>query len=239
MVSTSDASLIRRISSMMPSRSTIAAGVRTPERLFAAHLAQPALHARIEFRADAERTEQSRGVGEQRRHFGVDRPDRMARIEPEGRGRPVRAMAKPVPDFALVILRPAEKDRLAPIAERYQRQRSTGLAESRQVPEVAVEPVGVLGVAVAHALRRGEQNRNAAPLRRHRVEDADTAAAKGVVRHRWWQACRLIEDAILGSDARPIVRRSASRRVNSAGVPTLYQRPRKCSPVTRPARAAA
>ena len=95
-------------------------------------------------------------VGEQARHLRIEFVDGERGVETERVARAFRAEAETFPRFALDVLLAAEQDR------RRGRRASAlasstssrfGFGEAGQVIEVAVVPVRIIGVAVAHALR--------------------------------------------------------------------------------------
>lgn len=94
--------------------------------------------------------------------FLVELLDGIGRIETEGNLGGLGAVAVAVPDFALFMLFAAEEDGFRPLAADQYNHRFR-FREAGQVPEVAVETVKMVGVAVADDFRR----------RRH---DGDTVA---------------------------------------------------------------
>ena len=140
-------------------------------------------------------------VDQQFGQFFVQLFDRIGRVEAKGTSGRFRAVAVAVPDFAFFVLVAAEQDGLwFPAAD--QNDHRFRLREARQVPEVAVETVGIVRVAVAHDLRC-------------RRDDGD-AVAYG------------LEQASAAGDEVGVVHAVLSSRSSSAsrcGVPTSTQRP--------------
>ena len=72
------------------------------------------------------------------------------------------AGARPVPLLAIGVALAAEQQELALRAARHEDRHGLGLAEARQVEEVAVLAIDVQGIAAADALRRGREDGNPA-----------------------------------------------------------------------------
>ena len=166
--------------------------------------------ARIPFTVVAERMPQRAAIGDELWQALLEFADRIGEVDAEGFARTFRTMAIAVPDFALLILFPAEEDALRPVASRHY-QYGFRFGETGEVPEVAVEAVGVVRVTVAHTLRGRRDDGDAiADL----VGEVLAAGGKRAVRH-WGESSR-------------------SRAAKRSGVPTSTQRPVWRSPVTIP-----
>jgi hypothetical protein len=74
-------------------------------------------------------------------------------VEAERGARAFGSMAETIPDFAFLVFFTAEEDALRCVP-RDQNENSLGFAETGEIVEVAVVPVRVVRIAVAHALRR-------------------------------------------------------------------------------------
>ena len=92
-------------------------------------------------------------VDEEFGQFLVELLDRVGGVEAEGGFRGFRAVAVAVPDFALFVLFAAEQDGFRFLAADQHDDRFR-FREAGQVPEVAVEAVEVMRVAVADDFRR-------------------------------------------------------------------------------------
>ena len=125
-----------------------------------AHRVQPAHRARVPVGVGAQRVVQRRLVLEQLGQRLVELVDRMRLVEAEALARRLRPVAEAVPDLALRVLLAAEQDALAARAGD-DHQHRFGLGEAGEVVEVAVEAVGIVRVAVAHALGRGRDHGDA------------------------------------------------------------------------------
>ena len=147
-----------------------------------AHRVEPAAHLFVQLRRGAERVMQRWLVGENARQLRVDFVDGERGVEAERLARAVRAETETFPRFALDILLAAEQDR-SRFARRgacVQHQQRLGFGEAGQIVEVAVVPVGVVGVPVAQLFRRGGDDGDAPARRAQRGEDALTARAVDV-----------------------------------------------------------
>jgi hypothetical protein len=127
--------------------------------------------------------------------------DRIRLVEPERRARRIGPVAKAVPDFMVRVFRAAEQDRAgrARIERRHQHEDAVRLGESAQVVKVAVVPVRVWAVAIAHDLGRRAQHRHRAwlhlrqharaPIRMHGAgwhHGADLAGRSGAFSSSSW-----------------------------------------------------
>jgi hypothetical protein len=158
MTASSCASLTRRMLSMAARTSCTRSGAMMPARPLGAHRVQPAHGARVPLGVGADGIVQRRLILEQLDHLLVERRDRVGLVEGEALARGLRAVAKPVPDLALLVALAAEQDAAALRGEHELRLR---LGEAAEVIEVAVEAVGEMRVAVAQALGSGRHERHA------------------------------------------------------------------------------
>jgi hypothetical protein len=124
------------------------------------HGFQPALHLRAQPLVHAEGEPQRAMAADQLGHHAVEVLHAVGGIHAECRRGGLGAQPVAIPDLALGMARPAQQG-ASPAAA--QHQPGLGLVEAGEVVEMAVGPVGVVGVAVARALgRRGQQGHAAA-----------------------------------------------------------------------------
>lgn len=144
-----------------------------------AHGVEPAAHAAVEGAALGQRIGHGGRIGEQARQRRVDLLDRMGFVQAEGFAGGFGTEAETVPDFAFLVLGAAEQhaERRCVAGRHHDGQHGFGLGEAGQVIEVAVVPVGVVAVAVAHGLRRGRDDGDAAARRAQPLRDALAALA--------------------------------------------------------------
>ena len=126
-----------------------------------AHQIQPMHDARVPVGIHAWRVMQRRLVGHQRRQLFVELADGIGGVDAEGFPGGLRPEAESVPGFALQVFLAAEQHALRR-RPGDQNQHRFGFLKAAEVVEVAVEPVQVLAVAVAHALGRGGHDGDAA-----------------------------------------------------------------------------
>src|SRR5690349_5652830 len=146
----------------------------------------------------------------------------MRLVETESRLRALGAAAHALPELARRVPLPAEEDRSG-LFPRDDHEDRLGLLKSAQVVEVAVESIQVVAVAIAHARRRGRDDRDAfshAYLQRVAALGAAGETAGGI----HLLDCRPLR----GEDQATCSFSSASR----CGVPTSCQAPRCNSPET-------
>jgi hypothetical protein len=119
--------------------------------------------AGIPFGVVADGVPQRVAVDEEFGQFLVELLDRVGGVEAEGGFGGFRAVAVAVPDFAFFVLLAAEQDGFRLFAAD---QHDDGLRfrEAGQVPEVAVEAVGMVRVAVADDFRRGRHDGDAVAM---------------------------------------------------------------------------
>jgi hypothetical protein len=122
---------------------------------------------------------QRRLILEQLDHLLVERRDRVGLVEGETLARGLRAVAKPVPDLALLVALAAEQDAAA---LRGEHEHCLRLGEAAEVIEVAVEAVGEMRVAVAQALGGGRHERHALADGLRQAPPALDMVRNGVVR---------------------------------------------------------
>ena len=108
----------------------------------------------------AERVPEHLVVGDQLGEQRFEGAERIGFVETKRIARGVGAVAEAFPDLAFLVLVAAEEDGPLPAAAD-QHDHRFRLGEAGEVPEVAVEAVGVVRVAVAHALRRGRDDGDA------------------------------------------------------------------------------
>jgi hypothetical protein len=134
------------------------------------HAVEPAAHLFVEFRRTAERVVQRRFVREDERHLALDFVDRKRRVEAERFACSLGTEAEAFPDLALGVLGAAEQDRSRTVFARagVQHEQPLGLGKARQVVEVAVVPVGIVGVPVTHHFRRSRDDGDASARRAQR-----------------------------------------------------------------------
>ena len=107
-----------------------------------------------------ERVPQRFVVGDQVGKHRVEQAERIGLVETKCVARGVRAVTETLPHLAFLILVAAEEDRLLlPAAD--QNDHRFRLGKAGEVPEVAVETVKMVRVAVTHAFRRGRDNGDA------------------------------------------------------------------------------
>ena len=163
---------------------------------------------RIPGRVVTERVPECLVVGDEVREHGVKGAERVGLVEPERVARGVGAVAKALPNLALLVLITAEEDGFrSPAADQHDHRFRFG--KTGEVPEVAVEAVGMVRVTVAHAFRRCRDDGDAVP---DLLEQFGAACRVGFVFHwidrdswRW--------------------RSSWSSLTSRSGVPTSTQRP--------------
>ena len=156
----------------------------SPRARLRADSLQPSLHARVERRIHAQCVEERRAVREQLGQDLVHPLDRMRGVKTEGALRQFGTVAEPVPQLALLVLFPAEQDRLPLPAVRDQDERAVRFREPGQIPERTVVAVRVLGVAVAQALGRREVHGHAATTIGHGLQQARPALSTAIDVHR-------------------------------------------------------
>ena len=122
---------------------------------------------------------QPRLAGQQLGELLVEAADRVGGVEAEGLARGRRAVAEAVPDFHVGILLAAEQQGLR-MVPRHQDDGRFRLAEAGEVVEIAVVAVGIVRIAVAHALGRGGDHRDAAA---HAAEKARAPVGEGLDVH--------------------------------------------------------
>src|SRR5690606_10556752 len=202
--------------------------------------AEPEPDPGIEHLVGAQRMEQGSAVGEQPGHLLVETADRQGAIDAEMFGGGLRPVAKAVPGLAFLVLLAAEEDRFGAIGVGDDHQHGLGFGKAGEVMEVAVPAIGIVAVAITHALGRGRQDGDPAPGRAHRLDDRLAAGRPlacarcrrrccGCVRHGV-DHCALIPDRVPNS---------ASSWASRAGVPTSVQRPAWSWAPARPCSAAA
>ena len=143
-----------------------------------AHGVERAEYLRVPVVVVAEAGPQQGLVGEGVGEALLEVADGPRLVEAEGLARRVGAPAVAVPDLAFLVLLAAEEDLLRLLA-RHQHDHRLGFAEGGEVVEVAVVAVGVVGVAVAHALGGGGQDGDAAAGGLHALQQAGAAGAEG------------------------------------------------------------
>ncbi len=147
-----------------------------------AHRVEPAAHLAVQFRRRAECIVQRGLVGDHARQLRVDFVEGECRVEAERFACAFGTVAETFPRLALDVFRAAEQDRrgFAGSRARVEHEQRLGFGEARQVVEVAVVTVRIVGVAVAQHFRRGRDDGDAAALRAQRGEDALAAPAVDV-----------------------------------------------------------
>ena len=111
-------------------------------------------------RVVAERVPECLVVGDQLGEHGFEAAERIRLVETERVAGGVGTVAETFPDLAFLVLVATEEDGfLGATAD--QHDHGFRLGKAREVPEVAVEAVGVVRIAVADDLRRGRHDGDA------------------------------------------------------------------------------
>jgi hypothetical protein len=157
-------------------------GRRNPGAGTVADLVQHAGDLAVPCLEQAQRRVQRRPVRRQVGQDPVQLRNRVRLVEAEDLARRIGAVAKAVPDLALLVLLPAEQQLPVAVRPGDQRHDGIGLGKAGQIIEIAVVPVRKLGVAVARDLgRRGHQGEAASALRAHLLQDRRAAIAIDLV----------------------------------------------------------
>ena len=146
-----------------------------------AYLGDPCKHALVELGVVSHRVVHARLVFEQPRQDVVDVVDGKRIVGPVALARPFEPEPGPVPLLRLGIALPAEHHELALLATRCEHRHRFGLAEPRQVVEIAVGTIGEVDVAVPRPDRRGRHDRDAPLL--HHVHQAPPAGGEFTSMH--------------------------------------------------------
>ncbi len=120
-----------------------------------AHPVDPADQLEVELGVAAEMIIDARTAFDQARQDVVDVVDRERVVHAERCHRALGADARTVPALAFEVTLAAEQDRLAGRTAGDQREHRVRLGEPGQIVEIAVLPVWIVRVVVAHAFRRG------------------------------------------------------------------------------------
>jgi hypothetical protein len=176
-----------------------------------AHRVQGAGDPAVPFGIVAQRVPEYAAVGDQLGQLLFEAGNRMRFAKAEGVSRCFGPIAETIPGFAFFALFAAEQNRLRFLAaDQYDHR--FGFREAAQVPEIAVESIGIVRVAVAQALGCGRDDGNAVA---EAGQHALATVRIGLVIHA----------------ARASSLSSAARR---SGVPTSTQRPACRSPLIIP-----
>ena len=123
--------------------------------------------------------------GPVRRQIGQDPVqlrDRVRLVEAEDLARRIGAIAKAVPDLALLVLFPAEQHVPVTVRAGDERDDGIGLGKAGHIIEIAVVPVRELRVAVARDFgRRRHEGEAASGLHAHLLQDRRAAIAIDLV----------------------------------------------------------
>ena len=120
----------------------------------AAHAIDPADQFGVELHITAEVIVDARAALDHAGQDVVDIVDRKRIVHAVARDCAFGAGAHAVPGFALAVALTAKQNLLAVFAPRNQREHGFGLAETGEIVKIAVLPVRIMRVVVAHALDR-------------------------------------------------------------------------------------